>query len=315
MRVSLPEGETALLRVLSAPLLTQGAASDIVLRADQESDRLLVTYHESSSAAREILRSADVSYTGDDGHVFVRAPGILIERHGRRRSAPDVRAPEDEAIRNPFAKRSSRVPRWLLMNQDAELSVSELARAVALNSATVSRVLRALEADALLSDAETAATSRRRRVRLARPRALLDLWLPLWQRRRVRRLRWDIGAQNVDEALSLLRTASDQTSEWAIGGLAGAATIRRAVEPAEVLVWASAGAVTSLERVLRPLPIHHGRGVVRIAVTPDPWTLGLAGEAEGLPIADPVQLWLDCASEGERALEAADAIAKARGWG
>jgi hypothetical protein len=35
---------------------------------------------------------------------------------------------------------------------------------------------------------------------------------------------------------------------------------------------------------------------------------------DGLPVSDPVQLWLDCSSEGERALEAADTVAAVAGW-
>jgi len=53
---------------------------------------------------------------------------------------------------------------------------------------------------------------------------------------------------------------------------------------------------------------------VELGLIPDPWTLGLSRPVDELPIADPVQLWLDCASEGERALEAADAVAQFMSW-
>jgi hypothetical protein len=49
-------------------------------------------------------------------------------------------------------------------------------------------------------------------------------------------------------------------------------------------------------------------------VAPDPWTVGLSRPVRGLPIADPAQLWLDCASEAERALKAADAVAQVMSW-
>ena len=54
--------------------------------------------------------------------------------------------------------------------------------------------------------------------------------------------------------------------------------------------------------------------VVRVAVALDPWTLSLARRIDGLPVVDPVGLWLDCASEGERALEAAEVLADIAGW-
>jgi hypothetical protein len=42
--------------------------------------------------------------------------------------------------------------------------------------------------------------------------------------------------------------------------------------------------------------------------------LQLASEHDGMKIADPVQLYLDCRLAGERALEAADAIREVMGW-
>ena len=101
---------------------------------------------------------------------------------------------------------------------------------------------------------------------------------------------------------------------WAIGGVTGAAMVRRAVEPAEILVWSSTGHVAALADLLQPAPARGGRGIVRVAVASDAWTLSLASAVDGLRVADPVQLWLDCASEGERALEAADAVAEVTGW-
>ena len=163
-----------------------------------------------------------------------------------------------------------------------------------------------------LRDINTELGGRRRDLRLERPRALLEAWLPWWERRRVIQHRWDVGARDADDASRLL--AETGTQGWALGGLAGAAAIRRAVEPADVLVWASEDGVQALREVLAPVSGRTGRGLVRVAVAPDPWTLGLADRSGTLPVADPVQVWLDTSSEGERALEAADAIVDAMGW-
>jgi DNA-binding transcriptional ArsR family regulator len=206
------------------------------------------------------------------------------------------------------------VPRWLLLHHEEWFSVSELADAVGLSVAVVSRVVRALEEAALVRDARADPGRGRRALRLERPHALLEAWLPAWQRRRVREHRWDIGAREADEALDLLREAGVEHKAWTVGGLAGAAAIRRAVEPVDVLVWTTADEVAAFAAALHPEPTRGGRGAVRVAVAPDPWTLTLARVVEGLPVSDPVQLWLDCSTEGERALEAADAVADATGW-
>jgi hypothetical protein len=251
--------------------------------------------------------------------VFIRAPGILVDRDEPLRLRPtgrwELTAEEETSVRNPFAKRSSRVPRWFLLHHQARLSAGELAEAVDLNPAAVSRIVRTLEDAAFVREVDPGARGRRRDVRLERPLALLDAWLPLWQRRRVRQRIWDIGARDFDEALTLLAGAAREGSDgWAIGGLAGAASVRRAVEPSDVLVWIAEDEVAALADALRPEPGRAGRGLVHVAVAPDPWTLGLARRDDAIPVADPVQLWLDCASESERALEAADAVAEAAGW-
>jgi hypothetical protein len=318
LRVALPEAPPATFHWISVPWLTEQTVGNIVDRARRSERRIFVSYRRSSADARDALRAAKISFAGSDGRVFVRAPGILVVRDERLRPRPaepwELGADED-SLRNPFAKRSSRVPRWMLLHHDEPFSISEIARAVDLAPSGVSRVMRALEDAAFVGEAKSPAGGRRRNVRLERPRALLDAWLPLWERRRLRRRSWDIGARDVDEALSLLSDAvGDRPISCAVGGLAGAAMVRRAVEPADVLVWIRSNELESLGDLLQPEPARVGRGVVQVAVAPDPWTLGLAGSRNGLPLADPVQLWLDCASEGERALEAAEAVADVAGW-
>ncbi len=318
LRLALPEAPPATFLLISVLSLTSRTVGEVLDRAAQSQRRVFVSYRQSTAEARDALRAAEISFAGGDGRVFVRAPGIFVERNERPRLLPANRwglGADEDSVRNPFAKRSSRVPRWMLLHHGDSFSVSEIARAVDLTPSAVSRVMRALEDAALVREAKPGAGGRRRDVRLERPRALLDAWLPLWERRRVRRRRWDIGARDIDDALGLLGEAlGDRPDSWAIGGLAGAAMVRRAVEPADVLVWISRDEVESLEQLLQPEPARAGRGVVQLAVAPDPWTLGLARPVNALSLADPVQLWLDCASEGERALEAAEAVAEVAGW-
>jgi DNA-binding MarR family transcriptional regulator len=318
--VSLPEGPPTSFRLLWVPSLTRRTVAEILERTDKGStQRIFVSYRQGTAQARDALRAADVSFAGGDGRVFLRAPGLFVDRESRARPQPiahwDLGMVADSSVRNPFSKRSSRIPRWLLLHHDQLFSLSELAYAVDVNPAAASRVVRGLEDAALVRDPNSEAGGRRRNIRLERPRALLDTWLPYWQQRRIRHRRWDIGARDVDDALGLLRdVVDDQPNAWVIGGLAGAATIRRAVEPADVLVWTTAEQVPVLAHALQPEPARGGRGLVRVAVAPDPWTLLLGSHVDDLPVADPVQLWLDSASEGERALEAADAVADVAGW-
>ena len=202
----------------------------------------------------------------------------------------------------------------MLIHPEQTFSPTALADVVGLDPAAVSRLLTALEDTAVVRPAGShPRRGRQRRVRLTRPRALLEEWLPQWRRRRIQTWRWDVGASDAEEALGLLK-AVDDTRDWAVGGLIGAATGRRVVEPVAVSVWASQGAVEKLAAALDPIDASHPRGSIEVAVAPDAWTLRLARRLDGLPVVDPVQLWLDCASEGGRALTAADAVAESMGW-
>jgi hypothetical protein len=320
LRVALPDGPPASFRHLRMGTLTRRSLPQLLeVAADGSTQRVFVSYVRSSADARAALRDAGVSYAGDDGRVFIRAPGIYVDRdelaHPTSAGRWQLAAEEEESVRNPFAKRSSRVARWLLLHHDEPWSAGAVATATHLNPATVSRLVRTLGDAAFVREDDPAARGRRRDLRVERPRALLEAWLPWWQRRRVRQLVWDIGASDADEALDLLADVRMGNIEgWAVGGLAGAAALRRVVEPSEVLVWAAADVVDALADALQPEPGRTRRGLVRVAVAPDPWTLRLADPTYRFPVADLVQLWLDCASEGERALEAADAVAEVAGW-
>jgi hypothetical protein len=100
---------------------------------------------------------------------------------------------------------------------------------------------------------------------------------------------------------------------WAISGIAGAATLRRAVEPADVLLLTTAAGVEEWSSTLLAEP-NPDRGLLQIAVAQDAFIFQLADRHGGLPVADPVQLWLDTTGAGERAVVAADAILAAMGW-
>ncbi|MCW2995080.1 MAG: hypothetical protein JWQ18_2575 [Conexibacter sp.] len=304
--------------VMPVGALTGDAVDEALGRATRGKRRsLLLVYNRSSPASRQRLREAGLSYLGADGRVLLQAPPLYVDRD-RPMDPPRVgwdAATSAPLARNPFAVRSSRVARRLLLHPERSCSISELATHVELSVAAVSRAVHALDEAALVETATTAGDARSREVRLRRPIELLNAWLPIWQRRRVRRATWDVGADDVEGAIKLMASAArERDVVWALGGLAGAAEVTRAVEPANVAVWIAPDDLDALAEILMPTSSRSGRGTLRMSAAPDPWTLGLATRSDGRPVADPVQLWLDCSSEGERALEAAEAVAKRMGW-
>jgi hypothetical protein len=306
--------------VMAVSALTSDAVDEVLDRAAASRRQpWLLVYERSSPASRERLREAGLSYLGVDGRVLLQAPPLFVDRdRPADRSTSHVgwgTATSASLLRNPFAVRGSRVARWLLLHPEQSFVISQLATHVELSVAAVSRAVQALDEMALVQTATAAGDARGREVRLRRPIELLNAWLPVWQRRRVQRTTWDVGADSVKSAIkSMASAASERDVDWALGGLAGAAEVARVVEPADAAVWIDPDDLAALAEVLMPERSRGGRGTLRVTAAPDPWTLTLATASGRLPVADPVQLWLDCSSEGERALEAADAVAKVMGW-
>jgi hypothetical protein len=133
--------------------------------------------------------------------------------------------------------------------------------------------------------------------------------------RRPRRVTWEIGARDAPDAIrTLQKTALKLDVPYAIGGVAGASLAGSAVEPVDVLVWIRRDDAELWADELTPITSRPAPGRVTMQITRDPFVLSLAGDRNGIQVSDPVQLYLDCRSAGERALEAADAIRVEMGW-
>jgi hypothetical protein len=179
----------------------------------------------------------------------------------------------------------------------------------------VSRTVRALADDGLVAIESDPADARRRRVRLRDAQALLDAFERAIVARRPRRLTWDVGARDAPEAIKRLQAAADRLElPYAVSGLAGAAFVRRVVEPAEVSVWIPRDDPERWADELMAVPARPGPGRITAYLAPDPFVLSLATSRDRVQVADPVQLYLDCRRAGERALEAADAIRAEMNW-
>ena len=298
-------------RVRRIDALNTAEARRALSYASDTKDPQLVVFRTASPEAKALLRERQVSYAGEDGEWFLFAPPVYVERPARRSTmVPPAKAS------SPFAPRASRIPRWLLLHKDESRSLSTLARHVELSEATVSRTARALASEGLVELIADPRDTRTRRLRARNTAGLLEaLERSAWHRR-VSRQTWDIGTRDAASAMSRWReTASNyNAAPYAVGGLAGAATVRRVVEPADVLVWLRREDLAGWSDRLLAEPARPAPGRVTVQVTPDPFVLKLASEHNGMKIADPVQLYLDCRLAGERALEAADAIREVMGW-
>lgn len=298
-------------RVADVDALDAAAARDCISQAERARDSFLVVFRTASPQAKRLLREEGISYAGKDGEWFLLAPPVFVERPAQRGGNT-----RPERVISPFALRASRVPRWLLLNEVGATSLVGLARIVGLSEATVSRVARQLAEEGLVELQEREYDGRLRAIRARDTGRLLDALERAAFSRRVTRRTWDIGARDVDEVLARWTRAAARMPEapYAVGGLAGAATVARAVEPSSVLVWVDPSHTARWAELLLPEMTRPGPGTVTVQAAPDSFVLRLVNERDGLLIADPVQLYLDCRLAGERALEAAAAVKQAQGW-
>jgi DNA-binding MarR family transcriptional regulator len=291
-------------------VLTQSGAETLATGIEAHARPLLIVFERSSPQARASLRERRVSYAAADGELFVFAPPVYVERPATR---PAVRIGAAPAA--PFAARAGRVPRWLLLHQDERYSFRELADTLQCSESLVSRTVGALAEDGLLAVERDRGDGRVRRVRMRDAGRMLDAFERSAAARRRPGVTWEVGAHDAAGALEILREAARRTRRpYAVGGPAGAALVRRVVEPEDVILWIGREDADIWAQALLGSRARPGPGRITARPAPDPFMLSLAEQREGIMVADPVQLYLDCRMSGERALEAAEAIRTEMRW-
>jgi DNA-binding MarR family transcriptional regulator len=298
-------------------LTASRVASEVLPEADdQSSTPMLVYFAHASRDATRLLREHRISFIGEYGECFLFSPPLVVDRQVPAVPKPRLDSSISDDARNPFGRRGSRVLRWLLLHPHEEFSMHDLAHGAMVSGTLVSRVTRALSEEGWI-DLEPDADDRRvRRVRMRRPRESLAAWGRAWERRRIPVEGWGIRSDGFEATMRKLKRARSHAPglQWALGGLAGAALVRRVVEPESALLWVPRHDLRPLEEVLLPTRSANAYPQLRVATAPDDFIFDLVEERNGLPVADRVQLWLDCSQAGERGMEAADAIAKEMGW-
>jgi hypothetical protein len=246
---------------------------------------------------RELCREAGVHWMDLSGNAVIRTDRILVDVQGRpngflRRGRPS----------SAFAPKSARVTRFLLQDPKTGHRQREIARATALDEGYVSRIVRRLMDDDLLSKGTDG------RLEVRDPDRLLEAWAEAEDFTRHRIQRGFIAAKSGQELIDRMNDAlAPSGNQYAFTGLAGAwlltgfATFRVTtvfvLSPPSPAVLTRAGFLDEPKGANCWVVVPRDEGVF----------LGLHS-VHDVPCASPVQVYVDLKDHPERAKEAAEEV-------
>jgi len=248
-----------------------------------------------SPRTREILRDRGIGYVDLTGNTYLAldAPTIVVRSDAGAQRDPRPKPATVPTLRGPRA--------WALLRTLAEVDppygVRELAEAMGVDAGYVSRVLRVLEDEALIS-------------RVPRGPVESVEWEPLLRRVVASYSLLDantssswVAAGGPDGFLSDI--ADVKRGRWAVTGSFGAARLAPVAAPAIAVVYASDP--DRLARVGRLLPADRGANVILLEPY-DEVVFERTWSADGLPYVSVAQLAIDCLTGMGRMPSEADAL-------
>ena len=203
-----------------------------------------------SARTQDVLRKQDISYVDLTGNAWIRLnfPAIFVSAVGAARN-PEPREREQVRLRGPKAGRLLRT----LIDVQPPYGVRELATATGLNPGYVSRLLEALDREALVD------RSNKGEVTAVDYRALLLRWTETYQVFKSNELSRFIAPDGAAQALAKLRSVTTR-GRFAVTG--SFAAVRRAPVAAPVLLTAYVDELSAVADALNLLPADEGANVV-----------------------------------------------------
>ncbi len=255
----------------------QGGPLEVLRR--QSRTPMLIVAPSLSVRTRERLRAAGVHYLDLDGDVSLslEAPGLHLElvggprkRAGRPGPGPTLRGP-----------RAGRVLR-LLVDTAPPYGVGELASAAGVSQGYTSRLLEALDAEALVE------RGRRGMVESVDWEGLLRRWAETYVLLRTHDVTGAIGRHGVEAVLDRLR---GETGQWVITGSYAASRLAPVAAPALLAIYTDRSEALVERLDLMPVP---EAGNVLLLDPRDDFVYAGAESDGGLRYAAPSQVALDC---------------------
>jgi hypothetical protein len=245
-------------------------------------------------AGRRLCEEAGVAWLDLSGNAAITAPGLRLRSQGRPNRYKRQGRPA-----NPFAPRSARITRHLLLKPQAWATQRELARATGLDEGMVSKVVRRLESDDLLERDE------RNAVRPRNPELLLDAWHDSYRFTTQRILKGHIAARAPEDLLlRVTDVCHEQRIRCAATGLAAAWLYTRFATYRVTTLYLDQPLSDDVVSGIGFRPGEEGSNLWLVLPNDnDVYTGGAV--VDGVPCVSPLQVYLDLKYQPERASEAA----------
>ncbi len=248
---------------------------------------------------RKLCEASGVSWVDLSGNADISAPNlrILIESHPNLYK--NLGRPS-----SPFAPKSARIARWLLINAEKSMTQRELSFATKVDEGHTSRIISRLEDEELISRKNDSS------IVISNPDLLLDSWREKYDFKKNRIIKGHIAARSSNEILKKISDLlSDNNILHAATGLSGAWLYCKFANFRIVSFYIKEQLSINLIKVLGFREEERGSNVWLI-VPKDEGVFHGSETVGGINCAHPVQVYLDLFSHPERAKEAAENLRK-----
>jgi hypothetical protein len=243
---------------------------------------------------RKLCKEANISWLDLSGNANIFAPGLRILIEGRPNRFKSIGRPS-----NPFAPKSSRIARWLLIHADQLMSQREIVQATDMDEGFTSRIISRLEKEGLI------AKSKEGLIRVLDPDLLLDSWRERYSFSKHQIIKGHVAARSSDELLEkVTNLLLKKKVPHAATGLGAAWLYTRFSGFRIVTLYLKFRPPDEILNLLGFREEPRGANVW-LVFPKDGGVFQGSEEVEGLRCVHPVQVYLDLFGHPERAKEAA----------
>jgi len=245
----------------------------------------------------KLCREAGISWVDLSGNADISASNlrILITGQPNRFKGPGRPA-------NPFAPKSSRITRWLLIHSDNAMSQRELALKTDMDEGFTSRIVSRLENMGLVVRNNDGS------VRVLNPNLLFDSWREVYDFKKNQILKGHIAERSSNEVLKKLSNLfKENEMKHAATGLGAAWLYTRFAAFRIVTFYVKSPPSNDFLKRLGFREVESGSNVW-IVFPKDEGVFHGCKHIEGISCVHPIQLYLDLLGHPERAKDAAENI-------